>query len=177
MLRTAALLFALSLGGCLNFRKVDDAKAPGDLLGVYQVEGQLSDSSCGEGALGAADSWSFEVKLSRFENDIYWLNGKETIVGDIASDGQSFTIVSSVEVEVTPPGRGAKGCRVVRKDTAKGRLSDAGSDVESFDGSLSFRYEVKVGSDCGDWIGSAGAVSTLPCGMTYELAAERSADD
>jgi len=127
------------LAGCLNFRKVDDAKAPGDMLGVYQVDGELSESSCGSGALGATDSWSFEVKLSRFENDLYWLNGKETIVGDIASDGRSFSITSKVEVQITEAGRGAAGCRVVRQDQAKGRLSDSGSDVESFDGRFYLR--------------------------------------
>jgi hypothetical protein len=175
VLRSAAILLILPLAGCLNYRKVDDAKAPGDLLGVYEVEGELSESSCGKGALGAADSWEFEVKLSRFEHDIYWLNGEETIVGDIASDDRSFTLVSSVEVQVSEPGRGAKGCRVARHDTAKGRLSDSGTEVESFEGSLSFAYEAMKGSECDDWIGSAGAVSTLPCGMTYSLTAERSA--
>jgi hypothetical protein len=106
VLRIGVPLLALGLGSCLNFRKVDDAKAPGDLLGVYEVEGELTESTCGEGALGASDSWSFEVKLSRMENDIYWLNGKETIVGDIANDGRSFSIVSKVLVTVSEPGRG-----------------------------------------------------------------------
>ena len=176
MLRSALLLLALPLASCLNFRKVDDAKAPGDMLGVFQVQGELKDSSCGEGALGATATWAFEVKLSRLENDLYWLNGRETIVGDIASDGRSFSIKSAVEVTVSEPGRGKKGCKVLRTDDAEGRLSDSGSDVESFDGTLGYRYAVVSGSDCSDWVGTEGAVTILPCSMSYGIRGERSAE-
>jgi hypothetical protein len=176
VLRIGVPVLLLCLGSCLNFRKVDDAKAPGDLLGVYAVEGKLAESTCGEGALGAGDSWSFQVKLSRFENSLYWLNGKETIVGDIASDGRTFSILSSVEVTVSDAGRGRSGCKVLRRDAARGKLSDDGAEVESFDGTLGFSYEAVTGSDCSDWIGTEGAVSSLPCELSYEIQAERSAE-
>jgi len=171
-----SLVLAASLAGCLNFRKVDDAKAPGDMLGVFQVQGELKDSSCGEGALGATNAWTFEVKLSRFENDLYWLNGRETIVGDIASDGRTFSIKSEVEVTVSEPGRGKKGCKVLRTDDAEGLLSDSGSDVESFDGTLGYGYAIVSGSDCSDWVGTPGAVTLLPCTMRYDILGERSAE-
>jgi hypothetical protein len=177
VLRIGVSLLALCLGSCLNFRKVDDAKAPGDLLGIYQVTGELTESTCGEGALGAGESWTFEVKLSRMENDIYWLNGKETIVGDIASDGRSFSIVSQVAVTVSEPGRGKSGCQVLRHDKAKGKLSDDGAEVESFEGTLGFSYEAVAGSDCSEWVGSPGAVAALPCALSYDIEAERSADE
>jgi hypothetical protein len=177
VLRIGVTCLALCLGSCLNFRKVDDAKAPGDLLGVYQVKGELAESTCGKGALGSADSWSFEVKLSRMENDIYWLNGKETIVGDIASDGRSFSIVSQVQVTVAEAGRGKSGCKVLRQDTAKGKLSDDGAEVESFDGTLAFSYQAMAGSDCSEWVGSVGAVANLPCELSYDIEAERSAEE
>src|SRR6186713_2713290 len=80
-------VFSLSLGGCLNFGKVDDAKIPGELLGTYGVEGALVESDCGEGALGSTDDWKFDVKLSRFHDDLYWINGREVIPGGIAADG------------------------------------------------------------------------------------------
>ncbi len=160
---------SVALASCLNFRKVDDAKAPGDLLGVYQVKGKLADSSCGEGALGAGPTWDFNVKLTRLANDIYWLNGQETLVGDIAADGRSFSIQSGVESKLSDPGRGQPGCIIVRHDDAEGRLSDSGTDVESFEGMLSFRYAEKAGSDCSEWIGTQGAVETLPCDIAYDL--------
>jgi hypothetical protein len=176
VLRSLALVSCALLSGCLNFRKVDDAKAPGDMLGVFQVQGDLKESSCGAGALGATDSWAFEVKLSRFENDLYWLNGQETIVGDIASDGRSFSIKSDVQVKVSDPGRGKPGCQVLRTDDAEGRLSDSGTDVESFKGTLGYAYAAVSGSDCSDWIGSPGAVTVLPCTITYSILGERSAE-
>ena len=108
----------------------------------------------------------------------YWLNGKETIVGDIASDGRTFSILSSVEVTVSEAGRGRSGCKVLRRDTARGKLSDDGAEVESFDGTLGFSYEAVTvtGSDCSGWVGTEGAVSRLPCELSYDLKAERSAE-
>jgi hypothetical protein len=176
VVRLALPCLGLTLVGCLNFRKVDDAKAPGDMLGVYHVSGKLDDSSCGDGALGSTEHWSFDVKLSRFENDIYWLNGRETIVGDIDSDGRSFSILSEVETKISDPARGMPGCRVMRHDDAEGKLSDSGADVASFDGTLSFRYEAILGSDCADWIGTPGAVEALPCSLRYDIEGERSND-
>jgi hypothetical protein len=163
----------LALVGCLDFGKVDDAKAPGDMLGLYQVTGTLANSNCGEGALGAGAIWNFQVKLTRFANNIYWLNGQETLSGDIANDKRSFSIQSGVEVVVSQPGRGRPGCSVMRHDDARGKLSDTGDDVESFDGSLTFSYEAATGSDCSDWVGTEGAVDTLPCSLRYDLDGQR----
>jgi len=168
----SALLFA----GCLNYHKVADGKAPGDMLGTFQVQGSLDASTCGAGALGSPSSWDFEIKLTRFENDIYWLNGQEALVGDIASDGRSFSIVTDVENKISDPGRGKKGCIVMRHDDAEGKLSASGTDVKSFDGKLSYGYDTLTGSDCSDWIGTQGAVETLPCSLSYDLTGERSAD-
>jgi hypothetical protein len=173
VLRLAPSCLGLCLVGCLNFRKVEDAKAPGDMLGVYHVDGKLGDTSCGDGALGSTADWKFDVKLSRMDSDIYWLNGRETIVGDIADDGRTFSILSEVEVKVSDPGRGKLGCTVMRHDDAEGRLSDTGKDVASFAGTLSFRYEAESGSDCSEWIGSQGAVDTLPCALRYDIDGER----
>jgi len=175
MRQPLAALLGLTLASCLNFRKVDDAKAPGEMLGMYDVTGTLASSTCGEGALGAGDIWNFQVKLTRLENDIYWLNGQETLVGDIANDGRSFSIQSGVQVVVSQPGRGQPGCLINRRDDADGKLSASGMDVESFDGTLDFSYEAAKGSDCSEWIGTEGAVAVLPCSIRYALDGRRSA--
>ena len=176
MRTSLAALPCLVLLGCLDFGKVDDAKAPGDMLGTYQVSGKLGSSTCGDGALGAGQTWNFQVKLTRFANNIYWLNGQETLSGDIANDRRTFSIESRVEVPISAAGRGRPGCSVMRNDDAEGKLSDTGTDVESFEGSLTFRYEATSGSDCSDWIGSQGAVDSLPCSIRYDLDAERLED-
>lgn len=170
------VLIATALAGCLEFGKVDDAKVPGDLLGMYAVTGELEETTCGEGALGASDQWQFEVKLSRTEQDLYWHNGREAIVGSIGPDGRSFAFQTRIEVEAVPASRGRAACRVARDDSASGRLSATGPDVESFDGSLEFRFRALQGTDCALWLGSEGAPATLPCAMKYALSAERQDD-
>lgn len=173
MRTSLAALPCLALLGCLDFGKVDDAKAPGEMLGTYQVTGKLASSTCGDGALGAGQIWNFQVKLTRFANNIYWLNGQETLSGDIANDRRTFSIESGVKVTISEAGRGRPGCAVMRRDDAEGKLSDSGDDVESFEGSLTFSYEATSGSDCSDWVGSEGAVDNLPCSLRYDLDGRR----
>lgn len=171
-MRLLACAVSLLLGGCLEFGKVDDAKAPGDLLGVYSVVGSLDDTTCGGGALKADDPWSFDVKLSRYQRDLYWLNGREAIVGDIEKDGVSFSFDTRVEIEVQAPLRGLPGCRISRADRARGELSADDTDVDSFEGSLDFDFTPVAGSDCTDWMAQE-AVPALPCSVEYDLEAER----
>ena len=146
------------------------------MLGTYQVAGALTASTCGAGALGSSSSWNFEIKLTRSENDIYWLNGQEALVGDIASDGRTFSITAEVDVPVSDAMGAKRACTVVRDDDAEGKLSASGTDVTSFDGTLSFSYGELAGSDCSSWVGTQGAVAVLPCSISYDITGERSAD-
>ncbi|HVR21147.1 MAG TPA: hypothetical protein VMS65_15650 [Polyangiaceae bacterium] len=169
----AIVLFGLSLGGCLNFGKVDDAKIPGDLLGTYAVQGALVESDCGEGALGSTNEWSFDVKLSRFHDDLYWINGREVIPGGVEPDGVSFAFTTRVEAEVLPTAKGRPACVLSRADSAKGTLSSDSSDVETFDATLTFSYSAVAGSDCELWVGGPDTVAALPCSMSYDLTGSR----
>ena len=164
---------ALSSGGCLNFGKVDDAKIPGDLLGTYAVQGALVESSCGDGGLAASDPWSFEVKLSRFHEDLYWINGREVIAGGIDPDGVTFSFTTRVEAEVIPAARGRAACTLTRADSADGRLSSDTLDVEGFDATLSFGFSALEGADCEELIASPEGVPGLPCNVAYDLTGTR----
>ena len=174
-MRTCAVLVALSSSACLNFGEVDDAKVPGDLLGTYAVSGSLSESNCGRGALGSSDTWDFEVKLSRFHEDIYWINGREVISGGIAPDGVTFSFSTRVEGEVVPEGQGFAACVLSRSDSARGKLSSKTIDVESFDATLTFAFSAGQESDCSTWVGTPEGTETLPCSMSYELTGTRTA--
>lgn len=176
-MRLPFVLVCFVVSGCLNFGEVDDAKAPGDMLGIFAVESKLKESTCGDDALGSGERWDFDVKLSRSDRDLFWMNGRESIVGSIESDGRSFSFETRIEQVVTPSRPGRPGCSVTRDDMATGRLSDSGSDVESFSGSLRFRFRALGSSDCSAWIGSEGAVAALPCTITYSMSAERKSDD
>lgn len=164
--RCASLLLSLftlpGLAACTNGHE------PGEELGTFSVVAELSSSTCGEGALGATDPWKFEIKLARFERELFWRNGREDITGTLEADGVTFRFDTRVEAEAVPAQRGAKACVLSRKDRAKGRLSSPDRDVLSFEGSLEFEFSAVEGSDCSSIIGVPGGFEKLPCKMSYD---------
>jgi hypothetical protein len=164
--RRASLLLSLftvpGLAACMNGHE------PGEELGTFSVVAELASSTCGKGALGATDPWKFEIKLARFERELFWRNGREDITGTLEADGVSFRFDTRVEAEVVPAQRGTKACVISRKDHAEGRLSSPDDDVVSFEGSLDFEFSAVDGSDCSSVIGVPGGFEKLPCRMTYD---------
>ncbi|HVJ17655.1 MAG TPA: hypothetical protein VM686_19675 [Polyangiaceae bacterium] len=146
---------------------------PGEELGTYGVVGTLSSSSCGPDALGATDPWQFEVRLSKADRELFWLNGREAIAGRLSTDGVTFEFETRVEVEALPAERGRKACVVSRSDQAQGVLSAAAGDVLAFSGELAFGYSVLEDSDCSPLVGVTGGFAALPCSMAYALQAAR----
>jgi hypothetical protein len=165
----------LASAGCLEFGKVDDAKQPGDALGTFDVTATLEQSTCGDGLLASPESWHFQVKLSRFQHDLYWLNGREAIVGSIGKDGRSFSFDTRVDVDIPPEEGGDPECRIRREDSASGKLSADDADVESFEGDLSYRYGIIGDASCDSFLLTPGAPTRLPCTIGYTMSAARSA--
>ena len=147
------------------------ARAPGDLLGTYAIEGKIRGDSCGADSLGAPDPWRFEIKLSRKDRDLYWLNGREAIVGDLAADGVSFSFDTRVDV---PIGGDAKSssCVVSRRDRAQGDLAESDDQVLGLTGVLNFDYSSKSQLGCLEIIGVPGSVEALPCSLSYAIVGE-----
>jgi hypothetical protein len=165
------LLFAVA---CTDAEPEQDGKIPGTLLGTYTVVGALVEDRCGAELLGAQNPWRFQVKLSRFQRDLYWLNGREAIVGDIEADARSFHFSTRVDVPVTPKLRGKAGCVVSRFDIADGTLAqDSEEQVSGFVAQLRFEYRAKDGADCVEIIGVSGGFNELPCRLAYDLAGAR----
>jgi hypothetical protein len=143
-----------------------DPHQPGEIIGFFSVTGKLSNDSCGAASLSAPDKWSFQVKLSREGNTLYWLNGREAIVGDIDKSG-SFAFETHIDVPLAPKHGAAKGCTMVRRDSASGTLE---SSASSLNGKLSYGYEATTDSDCSEFTtGTAGQPIALPCSLTYTL--------
>jgi hypothetical protein len=168
-----AFLFLCS--GCLGHGQ--DAHEPGDRLGTYHVSGALKSDSCQAAVLGVTPTWAFDVKLSRQDETLYWLNGEEAIPGTIASDGRSFTFQSGVVVTLDPPRGVHPGCVVDRSDAGTGKLSSSGTDVKTFSIDMSFGYAAESGSQCGGsaGVGVEGGFATLPCVVSFSMTAERTA--
>lgn len=146
-----------------------DPHQPGTEIGQFSVTGKLSDDSCGADSLNAPAKWSFDLKLSREGSVLYWLNGREAIVGDIDRSGR-FSFESHVDVPLSQQRGATKGCVMVRRDSAEGTLKGS----SSFSGKLSYAYDAKGDTDCSAYaIGTDGLPLALPCSLTYSLSASR----
>jgi hypothetical protein len=168
----------LSLGawlssGCLEQpgeTEQQDPKAPGEVLGFFGLSGSLSQDTCGAESLGAPDDWSFQVKLSRKKTALYWLNGKEGIVGDIDDKGQ-FSFETRVDTKLAERRGAAKGCTIMRRDSALGVIDEAKGSLSV---QLSYAYAQSADSDCSEFIiGILGMPQALPCSMSYALSGSR----
>ena len=147
-----------------------DPHQPGEALGLFSVTGNLGDDTCGADSLNAPAKWSFQVKLSREGTTLYWLNGKEAIVGDIDESG-SFAFETHLDLPLAEKRGAAKGCTIVRNDSANGALRASESE---FKGTLSYAYAATADSDCGEFSsGTSGLPLALPCSMTYALTGAR----
>jgi len=137
------------------------------------VTGKLGDDTCGADSLSAPAKWDFQVKLSREGSTLYWLNGREAIVGDIDKSGH-FAFETHLDLLLADARGAAKGCTVVRSDSASGSLDSAES---SFTGELSYAYAGTSDSDCSALpLGSDGLPLALPCSLTYSLSGDRVSD-
>lgn len=166
--------FSILGSGCAGHGQ--DAHEPGDRLGTYHATGKLVSDTCQAAVLGVSSDWQFDVKLSRDDSTLYWLNGQEAIPGAIAHDDVSFGFESGVEVTLQAP-RGARaGCVIDRLDSASGKLSSSSTtDVRRFTADMNFTYAVQSGSECGGFVGVEGGFAALPCKVSYSLRAERTA--
>ena len=169
-----ALCFAVSLcASCVQpeDQPLDDQDPhqPGDALGFFSVTGKLGDDTCGAESLAAPGQWVFQVKLSREGSTLYWLNGREAIVGDIDSHG-SFGFETHLDLPLEEQHGAVKGCTVVRRDSASGTLDG----TKSFSGVLTYSYAEAKGTDCSALpLGSSGLPRLLPCSLTYALSGAR----
>ena len=143
-----------------------DPHQPGDELGSFAITGKLGADDCGADALNAPQTWSFQVKLSREGTTLYWLNGREAIVGDIDKSGR-FAFQTHLDLPLAEKHGAAKGCTIVRRDSASGTLASASASLA---GKLTYAYDATSDSDCSEFItGTNGSPVALPCSMTYAL--------
>ena len=171
--RARCVLFiaaSVAFGGCVQpgEQAQDDQNPhePGDALGSFAVTGKLGDDSCGAENMNAPLTWNFEVKLSREGSTLYWLNGREAIVGDIDKSGR-FEFETHLDLPLAPKRGAAKGCTIVRRDIASGALSSSSSELS---GKLTYAYDATADSECAEFVtGTSGAPLALPCRMTYAL--------
>jgi hypothetical protein len=165
------------LAGCGDIFGTKDAHQPGDALGTYHVAAIRGANTCGDGALGNAATWEFDVKLARGGAEIFWNNGAEEIDGTIDADDETFHFSTGVLMNMrTADSHGLPACSIQRADQANGKLAGTGTDVASFDGKLEFDFAPTEGSSCEDLVtGSTAVLAKLPCGILYSITGTRTA--
>ncbi len=173
-LNLACVAVALNVG-CGEYDADKDSQIPGEPLGSYAVKGTVSRDTCGVELLGAPDPWTFELRLSRFEEDLYWLNGREAIVGRVGSD-DNFTFDTRLRINLGDSTTTPASCIVWRRDLARGTLHFTDDEVSSLDGSLGYHYDTPTAEECLGIIGVYGGVASLPCDLEYRITGTRVAD-
>lgn len=170
---------ALALSGCAEAFGDKDAHQPGTQLGRFHVTAAQKSSSCGEGALGAVASWEFDVELARGARSLFWDNGAEVITGELMTDAVSFRFESGVLIDMrTEEDAGMPPCTIERRDVSSGVLDSETDDVTGFEGTLGYGFAPSLDSLCSDLVvgGSEQPLfAALPCAMSYDLTAERTA--
>ena len=143
---------------------------PGTSLGTFAVTGTLGTQTCGSGVT-ADNPWTFNVRLSRGTNTLYWLqDASPPISGTIDAQGNAVLTSSSTYELQSATEAGAPYCGVVRTDKFTAALGTG--PVKSFTGTLAYHYDVDQGADCSAVLPAAG-FATMPCDVSYELAATR----
>lgn len=173
MVRYLSILASFLNVSCMNMLAKDDGQAFGDDLGRFAVGARLDTSSCGTQALDTPEKWDFEVVLSKDHDLVYWNTGDDAVEGTLDADGKGFSFSSETVVSMSES-TNPRACSVVRRDAASGTFDDA-EDIQAFEGSLTYRFTPKAGTDCADLVAGA-SFDELPCKMTYRMVAEKVSD-
>jgi hypothetical protein len=144
----------------------DDGRAFGDDLGRFSIAAVLDSSTCGANALGAPETWKFEVVLSRDASRLFWNTDAAAIEGTVDAEGR-FSFVTENVINAGGAQTTKQTCTIVRKDSAHGTFDDPKA-ARAFDGSLEYAFAPQGTADCSDVMAESGLL-TLPCSMSYRL--------
>ena len=142
-------------------------------IGDFHLALHLIESTCGEGALGLANQWSFDVKLSHEGNVAEWSSGGTAVKGDFDEDSRTLDFTSGVNIDMrtnAPIGQEQMpACTIARADRAIFTL-DALQSPRSIDGDLIYTFTPTSNSNCGDLVyGTSPQFAELPCAMHYKV--------
>jgi len=185
MRRVFAGVFALfALGGCLQFGNTDPPASTGTSgtskpttkvtgsLGAFNVTAQLKKTTCGSGALGMPNQWTFVAGLGQTKTTgvCTWDVGGGPISGTCGGAVMSFA--GKVVVDMRAGGDGTlPACSIERDDTADITLDNA-THPGSFSGTMTYTFTPTTASNCADLVVSQmPQFLTLPCTAEYALSA------
>jgi hypothetical protein len=169
LLALAPLFFAAITVGCST-----TSSLPGTSEGSFSVVGTLETNVCGSG-VGASNPWDFTLEMSEDGSTLYLAqtDGSDEISGTLSGTSATLTSSATSNVDATDAGPGSCDLTVVTTFTIN---LNSTSSPTSFTGAVSYDYSVATGVsssvNCTDQLASSGGdYSTLPCTVTYSLAA------
>jgi hypothetical protein len=159
----AALATAAILVACLGHE-------PGTSLGTYTVTGALKTQTCGAGLADAANPWTFDVRLSKSGELLFWLQAAAPALSGTLDPSGNAKLVTSEAIDLV----GADGgvyCAVQRSDTFTAALGTSAVPA-TFTGGITYHYDVDPQTPL---TGPACPGLALPCDVSYDLQAKRQA--
>lgn len=156
------IIFLLLLLGC-------DGTSEGTL---YNVSAALTTSTCGSGVADAADSWSFQVRLTRDGTTLTWDDVTTGITTQGTIGDGKFSVSDSNTYEVTAMSAGSAGCSVRRHVSYSGTTTiDKNDKLTELEGDIVFKYSQATGYNCDSLIGASDGFDDLPCEVDYTFVA------
>ena len=170
---SALVLSAGAIAGCVNVSQDGSGTTTGstatqdtsDLtgsVGTFEVSATLTQTTCGQGALGMANTWSFAVALNNDDGTCTWNTGTGPLDGTCPTMTQG-TFEATTTVDMRAGDTSLPACSILRDDVATLTLNSV-DDPESFNGTLTYNFSPTANSDCSDlYLGDTPQFLTLPC--------------
>jgi hypothetical protein len=142
-------------------------------LGNFTLELSVKQTTCGSGAMGLPDKWSFDVGLSHQGDVATWSSGGTDVSGQFDAGARSLEFTSSVTVDMRadalPGSQPLPACTIKRSDEATFTL-DSVDQPKTLSGELTYAYAPTQASNCADLVyGSTPKFLALPCTVTYAV--------
>ena len=185
MRRVFAGVFALfALGGCLQFGNTDPPASTGTSstskptpkvtgsLGAFNVTATLTKTSCGAGALGMPNKWTFVAGLgqSKTAGVCTWDVGSGPVSGTCGGPTMSFG--GKVVIDMRAGGDGTRPACSIERDDAADLTLDNATHPASFSGTMTYTFTPTTASNCADLVVSQmPQFLALPCTAVYSLSA------
>jgi hypothetical protein len=154
-----------------------DPYEPGTAIGTFAVTGTLRANSCGAGQ--APNPWTFSVKLSTDPGTLYWIQGSLPVSGTLST--AHVASLTSTSTQSSYEGDSSVAlCTIDRTDSLSATLTPdptIADEYSAFTGTLTYAFAAdSSSSDCsGALVENGGGYAALPCTLTYNLSATRSA--
>jgi hypothetical protein len=143
-------------------------------LGTFDVDAKLTGTSCGVGALGMANEWTFVVGIGRDDMTgvCTWDVGGGPIAG--TCNGSDMLFDASLIIDMRKGDDGTHpACSIQRSDAAAASLDDPKAPTK-LSGTLTYTFTPTHNSNCADlYVGQSAKFLTLPCVAQYSLSAKR----